>query len=61
MSETAGQQDRQGEQAGYPASRPGAAMPLWLPGEALMVRLVFQPSWGSSGAIDDVCMDPYSR
>jgi hypothetical protein len=44
-----------------PPMRLGSSLPLWLPGSSLQVRLVFQPSWTSSWAIDDVFLDPYSR
>lgn len=43
------------------ALRLGSAVPLWMPGSTLQVRLVFQPTWSSSWAIDDVFIDPYSR
>ncbi len=37
------------------------ALPLWMPGSTLKVRVAFQPSGGSSWGIDDVYIDPYSR
>ena len=44
-----------------PAMSLGNAVPLWMPGGTLQVSVVFQPSWGSSWALDDVYIDPYSR
>jgi hypothetical protein len=44
-----------------PVLRLAGALPLWMPGSTLKVRLVFQPIWGGSWAIDDVYIDPYSR
>jgi hypothetical protein len=35
------------------------ALPLWMPGSTLSVRLQFVPQWGSAWAIDDVYQDPY--
>jgi hypothetical protein len=37
------------------------ALPLRMPGSTLKVRLVFRPSGGTSWAIDNVYIDPYSR
>jgi hypothetical protein len=39
----------------------GESVPLWMPGSTLEVRLVFTPTLGSSWAVDDVFIDPYSR
>lgn len=39
----------------------GSAVPLWMPGSSLQVRLSFQSMSTSSWAIDDVFIDPYSR
>jgi hypothetical protein len=44
-----------------PVLKLAGALPLWMPGSTLKVRVVFQPSGGSSWAIDDVYIDPYSR
>jgi hypothetical protein len=44
-----------------PVLRLSGVLPLWMPGSTLNVRLVFQPAWGASWAIDDVYIDPYSR
>jgi hypothetical protein len=44
-----------------PALRLAGALPLWMPGSTLKVRLAFKPSGGASWAIDDVYIDPYSR
>jgi hypothetical protein len=37
------------------------ALPLWMPGLTLQVRMAFQPSGNGSWAIDNVYIDPYSR
>jgi hypothetical protein len=44
-----------------PVMRLSKELPLWMPGSTLQVRLVFAPSGGSSWAVDDVLIDPYSR
>ena len=45
-----------------PVLRLAGALPLWMPGSTLAVRLVFQPSYeGGAWAIDDVFIDPYRR
>jgi len=44
-----------------PTLRLASALPLWMPGSTLKVRVAFQPSGGGSWAIDDVYIDPYSR
>lgn len=44
-----------------PVMRLGNSLPLWLPGSTLNVQLVFRSSGGSSWAIDDAYIDPYSR
>jgi hypothetical protein len=44
-----------------PVLRLGSMLPLWMPGSTLSVSLVFEPTYGSSWAIDDVYIDPYSR
>jgi hypothetical protein len=37
------------------------ALPLWMPGFTLQVRVQFQPSGNASWALDNVYIDPYSR
>jgi hypothetical protein len=37
------------------------ALPLWMPGFSLQVRVQFQPTGNAPWAIDDVYIDPYSR
>jgi hypothetical protein len=44
-----------------PVLRLGTALPLWMPGSTLQVKLAFQASGEGSWAIDDVYIDPYSR
>jgi hypothetical protein len=44
-----------------PVMRLASALPLWMPGSTLMVRLQFQAGTGGSWAIDDVYLDPYRR
>lgn len=44
-----------------PVLRLAGALPLWMLGSTLKVQVVFQSSGGSSWAIDDVYIDPYSR
>jgi hypothetical protein len=44
-----------------PVMRLSRSLPLWMPGETLQVQLVFAPAGGSSWAVDDVLLDPYSR
>jgi hypothetical protein len=43
-----------------PVLKLASALPLWMPGSTLSVRLVFQP-YGGAWAIDDVFIDPYRR
>ncbi len=50
-----------GEWTLSPVLKLAGALPLWMPGSTLKVRLAFQPTGGSSWAIDDVYIDPYSR
>jgi hypothetical protein len=44
-----------------PVMQLAGAVPLWMAGGTQSVRLVFAPTHGSSWAIDDVFIDPYSR
>ncbi len=44
-----------------PALELATALPLHNAWSTLKVSIAFQPSWGSSWAIDDVYIDPYSR
>ncbi len=44
-----------------PAMMLGQALPLWMPGSTLSVRLQFQPIGSGSWAIDSLYIDPYSR
>ncbi|HTU80162.1 MAG TPA: hypothetical protein VMF09_15530 [Solirubrobacteraceae bacterium] len=44
-----------------PVLQLASALPLWMPGSHLQVRLAFQASGSGSWAIDDVFIDPYSR
>jgi hypothetical protein len=50
-----------GEWTLSPVLKLAGALRLWTPGSTLKVRLAFQPTGGSSWAIDDVYIDPYSR
>ncbi len=42
-----------------PALALSSALPLWMPGSTLSVRLQFVPSFGSAWAIADIYQDPY--
>ncbi len=44
-----------------PVLQLAGALPLWMPGSSLQVKMVFQPSGGGAYGIDDVYIDPYSR
>ena len=44
-----------------PALKLASALPLWMRGSTLTVRLVFQASGSASWAVADVFIDPYSR
>ena len=44
-----------------PALRLGSALPLWMPGSTLSVRLQFEPIGSGSWAINSLYIDPYSR
>jgi len=49
---------------GWQASQPlmlGNALPLWMPGSTLGVRVQFVPIGISPWAIDEIYVDPYSR
>ncbi len=50
-----------GEWTLSPVLELGRALPLWMPGLTIQVRLQFQASGSGSWAIDDVYIDPYSR
>lgn len=39
----------------------GTALPLWMPGETLSVRVQFVPVGAKPWAIDEIYVDPYSR
>jgi hypothetical protein len=39
----------------------GNALPLWMPGSTLGVRVQFVPIGISPWAIDEIYVDPYSR
>jgi hypothetical protein len=44
-----------------PVLKLAGALPLWMSGSTLSVRLVFQPHDGGTWAVDDVFIDPYRR
>jgi hypothetical protein len=49
---------------GWRASSPlmlGTALPLWMPGSTLRVRVQFVPVGDDPWAIDEIYVDPYSR
>jgi hypothetical protein len=44
-----------------PVLRLASALPLWMPGSTLKVKLELQAGYSASFAVDDVYIDPYSR
>lgn len=60
-STSVGSLDSNGEWTLSPVLELARALPLWMPGSSLSVRLSFEASGHSSWAIDDVYIDPYSR
>jgi len=50
-----------GEWTLSPVLKLASALPLWMRGSTLKVRVVFEPSGDGSWAIDDLYIDPYSR
>jgi len=60
-STTVGSIDSSSQWTLSPALELATALPLSQSSSTLSVNIAFQPSWGSTWAIDDVYIDPYSR
>ena len=58
---TVGQVKPSGSWALSPVLRLSSALPLWMPGSTLNVKLVLTPNFGGNWAVADVFIDPYSR
>ncbi|TMK98029.1 MAG: hypothetical protein E6G34_10165 [Actinobacteria bacterium] len=44
-----------------PVLQLASALPLWMPGSTLKVKLVLQPGYAAKWAVADVYIDPYTR